>query len=184
MILKIQNLTGGYTLGHDILQGVNLEVKKGDSVGIIGLNGSGKSTFAKAIMNCLPYRQGSIFFNETDITQKSTQELSRLGIALFLQGGRIFEELSVYENLLFAAKKKQKIDTIKKSFISLQRDTINLRRMRADKLSGGLRHQLALAMAVLKEPVLLILDEPSAGLSPLAVMKCTKHYIYYATTTT
>jgi ABC-type branched-subunit amino acid transport system ATPase component len=169
MILEIQNLTGGYMHGHDILQGVDLEVKRGDSIGIIGLNGSGKSTFAKAIMNCLPYRKGSLFFNEIDITKKSTQELSNLGIALFMQGGRIFEELSVYENLLFAAKNKQKIEAIKEYFILLQHNTIQLRKMRADKLSGGERHQLALAMCVLKDPTLLILDEPSAGLSPLAV---------------
>lgn len=169
MMLKIKNLTGGYTQEHDILQGVDLEVEQGDSTGIIGLNGSGKSTFAKAIMNCLPYRQGSLFFNGIDITKKSTQELSNLGIALFMQGGRIFEELSVYENLLFAAKNKQKIDAIKNYFIFLQRNTIQLRKMRADKLSGGERHQLALAMCVLKDPALLILDEPSAGLSPLAV---------------
>ena len=169
MILKIQNLTGGYTQGHDILQGVDLEIKKGDSMGIIGLNGSGKSTFAKAIMNCLSYRQGSLFFNGIDISQKSTQELSQLGIAMFMQGGRIFEELSVYENLLFAAKDKQKIEVVKEFFVFLQVNFIKLRKMRADKLSGGERHQLALAMAVLKEPSLLILDEPSAGLSPLIV---------------
>jgi ABC-type branched-subunit amino acid transport system ATPase component len=169
MILRIKNLTGGYTQGNDILQGVDLEVEQGDSVGIIGLNGSGKSTFAKAIMDCLPYRQGSLFFNGTDISKKSTQELSSLRIALFMQGGRIFEELSVYENLLFAAKNKQKIEAIKKYFIFLQNNTIQLRKMRADKLSGGERHQLALAMCVLKDPALLILDEPSAGLSPLAV---------------
>ena len=169
MILQIKNLTGGYTQGHDILQGVDLEVKQSDSIGIVGLNGSGKSTFAKAIMNCLPYRQGSLFFNGIDITKKSTQELSQLGIALLMQGGRIFEELSVYENLLFVAKNKQKIESIKEYFIFLQVDSAKLRRMRADKLSGGERHQLALAIAVLKEPTLLILDEPSAGLSPLAV---------------
>jgi len=167
MILKIKNLKGGYTQGHDILQGVDLEVKKGDSIGIIGLNGSGKSTFAKAIMNCLPYRNGSLLFNGKDISKKSTQELSRLGIALFMQGGRVFEELSVYENLMFTANDKQKIEAIKESFVFLQRETMQLRKMRADKLSGGERNQLALAMAVLKEPSLLILDEPSAGLSPL-----------------
>ena len=169
MILKIQNLTGGYTQGHNILQGVDLEVKKGDSIGIIGLNGSGKSTFAKAIINCLPYRQGSLFFNGIDISQKTTHELSQMGITMFMQGGRIFEELSVYENLLFVSNNKQKIEEVKEYFVFLQVDTIQLRKMRADKLSNGQRHQLALAMAVLKEPSLLILDEPSAGLSPLAV---------------
>lgn len=168
-MLKINNLFGGYTQGHDILQGVDLEVSAGDSVGIIGLNGSGKSTFAKAIINCLPYRNGSLFFNGRDISQKSTCELSQMGIVLFLQGGRIFEELSVYENLLLAAKSKRKIDEIKK--YKYFDDIVRLSKIRADKLSGGERHRLALklslAMCVLKDPALLILDEPSASLSPL-----------------
>ena len=181
MILKIQNLTGGYSQGHDILQGVELEIQEGDSAGIIekgdvvdpigfiGLNGSGKSTFAKAIMNCLPYRSGSLLFKGLDISKKSTQELSQMGIVLFTQGGRIFDELSVYENLLFIAKDKQKIDAIKEYFVTFQVDTVHLRKMRANKLSGGERLQLALAMCFLKNPSLLIMDEPSAGLSPLAV---------------
>jgi len=169
MILKIQNLTGGYTPEHDILQGVDLELKQGDSAGIIGLNGSGKSTFAKAIMNCLPYRQGSLFFNGIDISKKSTQELSQMGIAMFMQGGRIFEELSVYENLLFVAKKNQKVEAVIKYFVSLHSENFKLRKLQASRLSGGERNQLALAMCVLKDPTLLIMDEPSAGLSPLAV---------------
>jgi len=169
MILQIKNLFGGYTQGHDILQGVNLEVIQGDSIGLIGLNGSGKSTFAKAIMNCLPYRHGTLFFNGIEISKKSTHQLSQLGIALFMQGGRIFEELTVYENLLFAATNKQRIKSIKEYFTFLQVDDTQLHKIRADNLSGGERNQLALAMVVLKEPSLLILDEPSAGLSPMAV---------------
>ena len=169
MILQIKNLTGGYTQGHDILQGVDLEVKQGDSIGIIGLNGSGKSTFAKAIMNCLPYRSGSLIFNGIDISKKSTQSLSQMGIAMFVQGGQVFTELSVYENLLLAAKNKSKIAAIQEYFVLLHASIFHLKQMRADKLSGGERSQLALAMNVLKEPSLLILDEPSAGLSPLVV---------------
>jgi len=167
MILQIRNLTGGYTQGHDILQGVNLEVQKGESVGIIGLNGSGKSSLAKAVLNILPYRQGEILFNGIDIMKKNTQELSKLGIALFMQGGRVFDELSVWENLMISAKKNQKFDEIQKYFVSLRRfSKKDLVKIRADKLSGGERHQLALAMCMLKKPSLLILDEPSAGLAP------------------
>jgi ABC-type branched-subunit amino acid transport system ATPase component len=169
MILQIHNLTGGYTQGHDILQGVDLEVKEGDSIGIIGLNGSGKSTFAKALMNILPYRKGKLFFNDVDISKKSTQELSQLGIALFMQGGRVFDELSVWDNLSIAANSNKKMVDINNFIVSLSFANKRLTSMRADKLSGGERHQLALAMCLLQQPSLLILDEPSAGLSPVAV---------------
>ena len=169
-MLQVRNLTGGYTNNHNILQGVSLDVSKGEVVGIIGLNGSGKSSFAKALMNILPYRQGEILLKGEDISKKTTQELSDMGIALFMQGGRVFEELSVWENLMIAAKKNEKkIDDIRKCFVSLRPNILKLKRMHADRLSGGERSQLALAMSVLKDPSLLILDEPSSGLSPIAV---------------
>jgi ABC-type branched-subunit amino acid transport system ATPase component len=168
-MLQIKNLTAGYTKGHNILQGVNLDVAKGESTGIIGLNGSGKSSLAKAILNILPYREGEILYNGVDISKKNTQELSELGIVLFMQGGRVFDELTVKENLLLAAKNFKNFVEIKKSIIPLQKFCNSSTMMRADKLSGGERHQLALAMCMLKKPSLLILDEPSAGLSPYAV---------------
>jgi ABC-type branched-subunit amino acid transport system ATPase component len=170
-ILSIQDLSGGYTKEHDILQGVNIDVKQGQAVGIIGLNGSGKSTFAKSLMNTLPYRNGKILFDGKDISRYSTKQLSDAGIALFLQGGRIFDELSVWENLtVIAGNDPQRFDTLS-CFSLLQKPKHELQKLRADKLSGGQRHQLALAMCLLKKPnpKLLILDEPSAGLSPVAV---------------
>jgi ABC-type branched-subunit amino acid transport system ATPase component len=168
-MLQIRNLTGGYIKNHNILQGVNLDVAKGESVGIIGLNGCGKSSLARAILNILPYREGEILYNGVDVTKKNTRELSKLGIALFMQGGSVFDELTVKENLLLAAKNLKDIDEIKKSFLLLRKFDSSSTMMRADKLSGGERHQLALAMCMLKKPSLLILDEPSAGLSPYAV---------------
>jgi ABC-type branched-subunit amino acid transport system ATPase component len=169
MILQIKNLTGGYTKNHDILQGINLDIAKGDAVGIIGLNGSGKSSLAKACMNILPYWRGEILLNGTDITKKSTQELSNMGIAMFMQGGKVFEELSVYENLMLVSQSEKSIVKLQDYFLFLRINIAQLKKMRADKLSGGERSQLALAMSVLKGPSLLILDEPSAGLSPLAI---------------
>ena len=171
MILQVRNLTGGYTKNHDILQGVNLNIAKGDVVGIIGLNGSGKSSFAKALMNILPYRQGEILLNGQDVSQKTTKELSDMGIALFMQGGRVFDELSVWENLMISTNDEKKVAEIKEYFVFLHAysDTIQLKKMRADRLSGGERSQLALAMSILKKPSLLILDEPSAGVAPFAV---------------
>jgi len=168
-MLEIRNLTGGYTKNHDILQDINLDIAKGDVVGIIGLNGSGKSSLAKALMNILPYRQGTILLNGKDVSKKSTKELSELGISMFMQGGRVFDELSVWENLKIAAKNEKEIIEIQKNFASLHVFKNKMDKIRADRLSGGERSQLALAMSVLKKPSLLVLDEPSAGLSPLAV---------------
>ncbi|MDR2773198.1 MAG: ATP-binding cassette domain-containing protein [Tannerella sp.] len=165
MKLELKNITGGYTSGHQILQGVNLTVESGQAVGIIGLNGSGKSTFTKAVMNTLPFRQGKIFIDDTDVSEQTTTELCHRGISLFLQGGVVFDELSVMENLHFAAKAKTDIAEIL-SFFNFENTFL---RKNADKLSGGQRHQLALAMCLLRQPELLILDEPSAGLSPQAV---------------
>jgi ABC-type branched-subunit amino acid transport system ATPase component len=150
--------------GHDILQGVNLTVESGQAVGIIGLNGSGKSTLAKAVTNTLPFRRGGILIDGTDVSTRTAKELSDVGISLFLQGGRVFDDLSVMENLHFAAKSKTDLDEIL-SFFLFESDFL---KRNADKLSGGQRHQLALAICLLRQPQLLILDEPSAGLSPQA----------------
>ncbi|GHT12808.1 ABC transporter ATP-binding protein [Bacteroidia bacterium] len=169
-ILSIQDLSGGYTKEHDILQGVNLDVEQGQAVGIIGLNGSGKSTLAKCLMNTVPYRNGKILFDGKNISRYSTKQLSDVGIALFLQGGRVFDELTVEENLKLFGNFDKTLNWLTPNVVS-QFSIFNFPKLRADKLSGGQRHQLALAMCLLKKPnpKLLILDEPSAGLSPIAV---------------
>jgi ABC-type branched-subunit amino acid transport system ATPase component len=171
MKLKLQNITGGYTHGHDILQGVNLTVESGQTVGIIGLNGSGKSTLAKAVTNTLPFRQGGILIDGVDVSRKTARELSGMGISLFLQGGRVFEELSVWENLAVVAGNDLQSLEISSCLSLLQQPRRELQKLRADRLSGGQRHQLALAMCLLRQPKLLLLDEPSAGLAPVAVEK-------------
>ena len=103
-LLEIKDLWGGYTEGVDILRGINMEVQQGEAVGIIGLNGSGKSTLGKAIMNMIPYRCGQILFNGEDITGLRTDQLAQRGIAIMQQGGRVFPNLSVWDNLQLAAR--------------------------------------------------------------------------------
>ncbi len=176
-ILKINNLWGGYQEGVDILRGISLEVQQGEAVGIIGLNGSGKSTFGKAIMNMIPFRKGEIFFEGLDITSLTTSQLSHRGIAIMQQGGKVFGNLSVWENLQLASGNSQ-LSILNSQLAEvvplLQQPKKNLQNLMADKLSGGQKHQLSLAMTLASNPRLVILDEPSAGLSPKAMEEMYK----------
>lgn len=173
-LLEIKDLYGGYQEGVNILQGISLSVDQGEAVGIIGLNGSGKSTLGKAVMNLLPYRSGEIRFDGKDISTASTHELARMGIAMMHQGGVVFNNLSIWQNLQLAIGNERNVETQNFAFLQsviplLQRPQKELMRTMADKLSGGQRHELALAMTLARQPKLVILDEPSAGLSPKAV---------------
>ncbi len=186
-LLKINDLWGGYTEGVDILRGISMEVQQGEAVGIIGLNGSGKSTFGKAIMNMIPIRKGEILFEGEDIAALSTSQLAHRGISIMQQGGRVFPNLSVWDNLQLAAQGKNVQCSARPKDACYQRDArmfnvqlaevipllrrpkTELQGLMADKLSGGQKHQLSLAMTLATNPHLVILDEPSAGLSPRAV---------------
>ena len=173
-ILKINNLRGGYKDGVDILRGISMEMQQGEAVGIIGLNGSGKSTFGKAIMNMIPIRKGEIIFEGEDITSLTTSQLAHRGISIMQQGGKVFPNLSVWDNLQLAAQGNNSQWSMVNGQLAeliplLQRPKKKLQNLMADKLSGGQKHQLSIAMAIATNPRLVILDEPSAGLSPKAV---------------
>ena len=170
-LLCIKGLWGGYKEGVDILRGIDMTVQEGEAVGIIGLNGSGKSTLGKAIMNMIPFRRGEILFDGEDVTGLSTCELVRKGISIMQQGGQVFPNLSVWENLelAFSSRMDGAFDQLRDIIPLLRSPKKDLQRRMADKLSGGEKHQLALAMTLATRPRLVILDEPSAGLSPKAV---------------
>lgn len=169
-LLTIINLEGGYVEKMKILQGVNLTVDKGEAVGILGSNGSGKSTLGKAIMNLIPYRSGEILFDGQHIESKTTHELAQLGITMMHQGGVVFPNLSIWHNLTLAGWNEESDNDydvlLKENILLLQKTKKYLTQTTADTLSGGERHKLALAMAIIRKPRLLILDEPSAGLAP------------------
>ncbi|MCB0537144.1 MAG: ATP-binding cassette domain-containing protein [Bacteroidetes bacterium] len=166
-MLELKNIQGGYIKGNNILKGVDLSLSQGEVLAILGQNGSGKTTLAKAILNVLPLRGGSISLNNKDISSYTTAQLLQEGIAYFLQGGRIFPSLTVEENITFALQGKTLVEETLEKFPVLQKYW----RRRATVLSGGERNQLALAMVVVKMPKWLILDEPTAGLSPKATLE-------------
>lgn len=169
-LLRIKDLWGGYKEGVDILRGIDMTVAEGEAVGIIGLNGSGKSTLGKAIMNMLPFRSGELCFDGKDVSGLSTHELARKGISIMPQGGKVFQNLSVWENLEIAfSEDMDGIIRLQGIIPILQEPRKALKSLMADRLSGGQKHQLALAMTLANSPRLVILDEPSAGLSPKAV---------------
>lgn len=171
-LLEIKDLYGGYEKDVNILQGISLTVAEGETVGIIGLNGSGKSTLGKAVMNLLPYRKGSVVFDGQHVEGKTAHQLAKMGIAMMHQGGAVFPNLSVWQNLQLAFGNAQCTTSDARLFEIvplLRKPKKELMHTMADKLSGGQRHELALAMTLARQPKLVILDEPSAGLSPKAV---------------
>ena len=170
--LAINGLHAGYEKGVEILKGIDIDIRDGEVLGVVGLNGSGKSTFGKAVMNLLPYRSGAFVLDGKDISGLAAQDLSRLGIAIMRQGGQVFLTMTVKENLDIAfgstgeSAYRRKISDMIPLLRGNEKGVLH---RSADKLSGGQRHELALAMALATQPSLMVLDEPSAGLSPVAV---------------
>ncbi|NJK59256.1 MAG: ABC transporter ATP-binding protein [Oscillatoriales cyanobacterium SM2_1_8] len=169
-LLTVAGLVAGYLEGVDILQGVDLTVAPGELVTAIGANGAGKSTLAKSIFGLVPIRAGEIHLDGQNITGKPPEQLVRLGLGYVPQNANVFPSLSVQENLEMGAyvlniSCRDRLQNLFDRFPKLY----ERRRQRAGTLSGGERQLLALARALMLSPKLLILDEPSAALSPLLV---------------
>ena len=170
-MLQLTHLSGGYKKGMDVIHDICLTMSAGEAVGIVGLNGSGKSTLGKAIMNLLPYRSGDIAFAGELMNGRKSSEISRDGIGMMQQGGTVFRTLSVQENIRLAFERNEDSTHRERliAMIPLLTDSKKAN-LRADKLSGGERQALSLAMTLAGNPKLVILDEPSAGLAPLDVL--------------
>lgn len=166
-LLQITHLSAGYKRGVDILHDICMTVSEGEAIGIIGLNGSGKSTLGRSIMNSLPFCSGDIDFMGELINKQKTHEISRKGIARMVQGGSVFGSMTVRDNISLAFERSNDNAFTRQLFamIPLLSDTKKSHLM-ADRLSGGERQALSLAMTLACNPKLVILDEPSAGLSP------------------
>ena len=169
-ILECNGIAAGYVKGLNILQGVDLVVSEGEIVSIIGPNGAGKSTLLKAIMGLINVSAGRFYINGFDKTNLSTHKIVNQGIGYVPQVENVFPSLSIEENIEIGAwsLNKSRKSTIKKPLEDFP--MLNARKKeKAGNLSGGQRQILALARSLVTSPKLLLLDEPSAGLSPVAI---------------
>jgi ABC-type branched-subunit amino acid transport system ATPase component len=167
-ILAVEDVRGGYGTGVDILNGITFTMQPGQIVTIAGTNGAGKSTLAKAIVGLLPDVRGSIRFAGTELTGIPTEDRIALGIGYVPQVANVFPSLTIIENLRVVAGVKEQDKRIEELFATFPA-LAERKRLRAGTLSGGERQQLAFARALMIRPKLLILDEPTAALSPAKV---------------
>ena len=173
--LSVQNLEAGYGAVR-ALHGVSLEVRQGETVALLGTNGNGKSTLMKCIMGLLQPARGSIVLEldgtRIDLNGKSPAEIVALGVAMVPEGRRLFPRLTVRENLLLGAFRPGARRSIRDN-LALCYEAFPILRDRpgqlAGSMSGGQQQMLAIARAIMSSPRLLLVDEPSVGLSPMLV---------------
>lgn len=169
-VIECNGIAAGYVKGLNILQGVDLIVNEKEIVSIIGPNGAGKSTLLKAIMGIINISGGRFFINGVEKTNTPTHQIVSEGVGYVPQVENVFPSLTIEENLEIGSWSVK--DNIKQSISKIFDDFPMLKERQKDKagnLSGGQRQILALARALVTSPSILLLDEPSAGLSPVAI---------------
>ena len=177
-MLKIKNLNTGYDK-KQVLFDVSIEVKQGEIVSIIGPNGSGKSTLLKAACGLIPAWSGEILFNGTSLNGNEPPDNLKLGMSFCPQGNRVFDDLTVKDNLeiggyiLTKEKFNDRIHEVLEIFPILKQRL----KQEAGSLSGGEQQMLAVARALIPEPKLLLLDEPSLGLAPNLIKDLFEKFI-------
>ena len=178
-MLKIDNLTAHYGAAQALF-GIDLQIKQGETVALVGANGAGKSTLLKCIMGLIKPTEGQIRLNGKTITHSSPAQMVRLGLALSPEGREVFSHLSVLENLhlgviplkLSKSETNLRIEEVFVRFPKLQERQQQL----AGTLSGGEQQMLAMGRALMAKPSLLLLDEPSLGLAPKITDEIFCHY--------
>ncbi|MCA8907827.1 MAG: ABC transporter ATP-binding protein [Rhodospirillaceae bacterium] len=173
--MQIQGLRSGYG-GKPVLQGIDLEVGKGEIVAVIGRNGVGKSTLMRALMGLLPATAGQILIDDKDVTQVSPHKRARMGIGYIPQGRDVFPRMTVAENLavgetLLKPGTSPDYDRIYQYFPVLKERASQ----RAGTLSGGQQQQLAIARVLVGRPNIILLDEPSEGIQPNIVQDIARN---------
>ena len=169
-MLKVEELETGYGK-KQVLFGINIEALEGEITAIIGPNGSGKSTVLKSIFGLIPVWNGKIIYNNKNITRRGTQDNVNDGIGFVPQGNRVFDEMTVIENLEIAGlhQTKHRFQTELKKIWEIFPELEGRKKQASGKLSGGEKQILALGRGLIIGPKLLLMDEPSLGLSPKLV---------------
>jgi len=173
--LTLEHVDAGYGAVH-VLHDVSLEVRDGETVALLGTNGNGKSTLMKCVMGLLRPSRGAIVLEldgtRIDLTSRSTQDVVALGVAMVPEGRRLFPKLTVKENLLLGAFRRAARSAIARN-LDLCYEAFPVLRERSGQLagsmSGGQQQMLAIARAIMSAPRVLLVDEPSVGLSPMLV---------------